>query len=242
LLALSEFSAETACGVRALIQGQRVRVGTPAWIGMAPHPSVAAWQGEGKTVVAVELAGQVLGALALADPLRPSSVAAVRLLAQRGVRVLMLTGDHPAAAAHIAAQAGIGDYRAQQRPQDKAEAIRQLQAAGQRVAMAGDGINDAPALAAADVGIAMGGGAEAAIEAADITLMHNDLMHVADAIRLSQATLGKIRQNLFFAFAYNALGIPLAALGYLSPALAGAAMAASSLSVVGNALLLRRWK
>lgn len=185
---------------------------------------------------------RLLGLLAIADTLRPGAVDAVKTLQQMGVQVIMLTGDNPSTAAAIASEAGITDYRAGLRPQDKAEAVVQLQAAGRKVAMLGDGVNDAPALAAADVSFAMGAGSDVAIETADITLMQGDVLHVADAIRLSRATLGKIRQNLFFAFIYNVLGIPLAALGMLNPVLAGAAMAMSSVSVVSNSLLLRRWK
>ncbi|MDP2694855.1 MAG: HAD-IC family P-type ATPase, partial [Gallionella sp.] len=142
----------------------------------------------------------------------------------------------------IAAQAGIAEFRAEVLPQDKAAQVQSFKTGGQLVGMAGDGINDAPALAAADVSFAMRSGSDIAIEAADITLMRNDLAGVADAISLSRATLRKIRQNLFFAFAYNVLGIPLAMLGMLSPVIAGAAMAMSSVSVVSNALLLKRWK
>jgi Cu+-exporting ATPase len=237
------FAEFVGSGVEAQLDGLGVvRVGTPAWLGIQDHPRVQVWSAEGKTVIAVAVDGLVIGLLALADPLRPSSREAVASLERLGVQVIMLTGDHPGAAERIAREAGISMFRAQLHPEDKAAAISALRQQGYRVAMAGDGINDAPALAAADVGIAMGGGAEVAIEAAAITLMHNDLLHLADAIRLSQATLRKIRQNLFFAFAYNCLGIPLAALGWLSPALAATAMAASSLSVVGNALLLKRWK
>ncbi len=154
----------------------------------------------------------------------------------------MLTGDKQATADAIAAEAGIAEVHASQRPQDKAAYIQHQQAAGRRVAMVGDGINDAPALAVADVSFAMGAGADIAIDTADVTLMHGNLQHLADALRLARATLGKIRQNLFFAFVYNVLGIPLAALGLLNPVLAGAAMALSSVSVVSNALLLRRWR
>ncbi|WP_157651354.1 HAD-IC family P-type ATPase, partial [Dechloromonas denitrificans] len=162
-------------------------------------------------------------------------------LRQRGIRVVMLTGDNALTAAAIAAEAGIVEFRAGVLPGDKAAVIGELKAAGVLVAMVGDGINDAPALAAADVSFAIGAGSDAAIEAADLTLIRSDLHGVADAIDLSAATLGKIRQNLFFAFIYNVLGIPLAALGLLNPVVAGAAMAMSSVSVVSNSLLLKRW-
>jgi Cu+-exporting ATPase len=154
----------------------------------------------------------------------------------------MLTGDNAATAAAIAAEAGIDEFRAGILPGDKAAALNAFKAEGVIVAMVGDGINDAPALAAADISFAMGAGSDAAIEAADMTLVRSDLNGAADAILLSRATLGKIRQNLFFAFIYNVLGIPLAAFGMLNPVVAGAAMAMSSVSVVSNSLLLRRWR
>ena len=193
------------------------------------------------TPVAVAADGRLLGVMGLADPLRASSKAAVARLQAMGLRVVMLTGDHPAAAARIAAEAGIAEFRAQVLPGDKAAAVEALRAEG-RVGMVGDGINDAPALAAADVSFAIGAGSDVAIEAADLTLVRSDLNSVADAIALSRATLGKIRQNLFFAFIYNIIGIPAAALGLLNPVIAGAAMAMSSVSVVSNSLLLRRWR
>jgi Cu+-exporting ATPase len=159
-----------------------------------------------------------------------------------GIRVIMLSGDNAATAQAIAHQVGIADFRAEVLPQDKAAHVQSFKAQGQLVGMVGDGINDAPALAAADVSFAMQSGSDIAIEAADITLMRNDLMSVVDAIDLSRVSLAKIRQNLFFAFGYNILGIPLAALGMLNPVIAGAAMAMSSVSVVSNALLLKRWQ
>jgi Cu+-exporting ATPase len=159
-----------------------------------------------------------------------------------GVEVVMLTGDNARTAAAVAAAAGIAHFEAEVLPGDKSRAIEKLKAGGKRVGMAGDGINDAPALAAADVSFAMGAGSDVAMETADVTLMRNDLASVPDAIALSRATLRKIRQNLFWAFIYNVLGIPLAALGFLNPVVAGAAMAMSSVSVVSNSLLLKRWR
>ncbi len=241
---VSEFRALPGQGVEAIIAGRRLRFGSPDWLADAPLPAekIAALQGQGKTVVVLAEAGRALALLAIADPLRETSRAAVARLKALGVRTVMLTGDNAKTAAAIAAQVGIDDIRAGISPADKADAINMLKAGGQGVAMAGDGINDAPALAAADVSFAMGAGSDAAIEAADVTLVKSDLRGVAEAIRLSRATLGKIRQNLFFAFIYNVLGIPLAALGMLNPVVAGAAMALSSVSVVSNSLLLRRWK
>ncbi|UTH74826.1 heavy metal translocating P-type ATPase [Chromobacterium sp. IIBBL 290-4] len=243
LLPVSGFSAEVGRGVAARIEGVgRVRVGVPAWIGEEAVTQAASLQAAGHTVIAVEADGGLLGLLSLADKIRPSSAAAVAALKRMGVEVLMLTGDNPATAASIAAEAGISQYRAEVRPEDKAAEVARWQKQGKVVAMLGDGVNDAPALAAADVSLAMGAGSDVAIETADITLMHGDLNHAVDAMRLSRATLRKIRQNLGFAFVYNALGIPLAALGMLNPVIAGAAMAASSVSVVSNSLLLRRWR
>ena len=184
----------------------------------------------------------MLGYFAVADQIRSSSMAAVRRLKSQGVTAIMLTGDNDGTASNIAREAGITQYRANVRPGDKAAQVRQLRATGSLVGMAGDGVNDAPALAAADVSFALSSGSDIAIEAADVTLMRNDLMSVADAVSLSRATVAKIRQNLFFAFVYNVLGIPLAAAGMLNPVIAGAAMALSSVSVVTNSLLLKRWR
>ncbi|MDH3282600.1 MAG: HAD-IC family P-type ATPase, partial [Gammaproteobacteria bacterium] len=167
---------------------------------------------------------------------------AVGKLKSMGIQVVMLTGDNTATAKAIADAAGVNQYKAQVLPGEKAAAVAEFKTQGRVVGMVGDGINDAPALAAADVSFAIGAGSDAAIEAADIALMRNDLLSVVDAISLSRATLRKIRQNLFFAFIYNVLGIPLAAAGMLNPVIAGAAMALSSVSVVSNSLLLRRWR
>jgi len=234
-------------GIRGDVGGQRVRAGSPAWFvleGLAVPPEAAMLQQQGRSIVAVAVGDEVLGLIGVADPLRASSRRAVGRLQRLGVEVVMLTGDNAGTAAAIAREAGITRYEAEVLPGDKAAAVNHLKTGngGRRVGMAGDGINDAPALAAADVSFAMGAGSDVAMQAADVTLMRDDLNGVADAISLSRATLAKIRQNLFFAFIYNVLGIPLAVFGLLNPVFAGAAMAASSVSVVGSSLLLRNWK
>jgi Cu+-exporting ATPase len=201
-------------------------------------------QAEGRTVsflAALGKAPRLLGLLAFGDAPKAGAAAAVRRLAAMGVRTVMLSGDNRRSAGAVAAALGITELRAEVLPEDKARIVGELKSAG-RVAMVGDGINDAPALAAADVGIAMGSGTDVAMHAAGITLMRGDPGLVADAIDVSRRTTTKIWQNLFWAFFFNAIGIPLAALGYLSPVIAGAAMAMSSVTVVTNALLLRRWK
>ncbi|MBS3916669.1 MAG: copper-translocating P-type ATPase [Sulfuritalea sp.] len=233
-------------GLTAALDGEEYALGSPAFLaeqGVAvPEALLAPLANSGKSVVAVSRGLTLLGLLGVADQLRPTSRAAVARLKAQGVEVVMLTGDNAATAAAIAREAGIERFEAEVLPQDKAAAIARLKAGGKRVGMVGDGINDAPALAAADVSFAIGGGSDVALEAADVTLMKSDLLSAVDAIDLSRATLSKIRQNLFFAFIYNVLGIPLAAMGYLNPVIAGAAMALSSVSVVSNSLLLRRWK
>ncbi|MEN6629239.1 MAG: heavy metal translocating P-type ATPase, partial [Sulfuricella sp.] len=244
--AITGFSSITGKGVQGEIGIRLCWLGSPAFFieqGLkTDEAAIVSLQREGKTVIAVGDQQGVQGYLAIADTLRASSAHAVARLQAMGIEVVMLTGDNQATAQAIAAQAGVNRYLAEVLPQDKAAEIHKLKSLGEAVGMAGDGINDAPALAAADVSFAIGSGADVAIEAADITLMRNDLASVADAIDLSRATLRKIRQNLFFAFIYNVLGIPLAALGMLSPVIAGAAMAMSSVSVVSNSLLLKRWK
>ncbi|SCY44178.1 Cu+-exporting ATPase [Nitrosospira sp. Nl5] len=247
---VSDFAAVAGSGIIAGIDGMKYILGSPKFLrehgASIDNNSIAVLQSEGKTVVGVAVLSngtvEVLGYLAIADRLRGTSAQAVRRLQSMGIEVIMLTGDNAATAAAIAKQAGITAYRAEVPPQDKAAEIKKMKVSGKFIGMAGDGINDAPALAAADVSFAIGGGSDVAIEAADITLMRDDLMSVADAISLSRATLGKIRQNLFFAFIYNVLGIPLAAIGLLNPVIAGAAMAMSSVSVVSNSLLLKRWR
>jgi Cu+-exporting ATPase len=243
---VDKFEAAPGRGIAGVVGRVDVRVGTLRYmreLGISfDEQRFASLQAEGKTVVAVAAQGRPAGIIAIADQLRPNSRGAVSALAAMGVEVIMLTGDNAATGAAIARQAGIEHYEAEVLPDAKAERIAALKRAGKIVGMAGDGINDAPALAAADVSFAIGAGSDIAIDTADVTLMRNDLLGVVDAIRLSRASLGKIRQNLFFAFVYNVLGIPLAAAGMLNPVIAGAAMALSSVSVITNSLLLRRWK
>jgi Cu+-exporting ATPase len=246
LLPVTDFREETGAGVQGRIADETCRLGSPDFIRRQniafSDELLTPLQTAGKSVIALARGAQLLGFIALADQLRDSSRPAVARLQSMGLKVVMLSGDQPATAQTIARQAGIAEFRAQVRPEDKAAVVESYRQAGHKVGMVGDGINDAPALAAADIGFAMKSGSDIALEAADITLMRNDLNSVADAISLSRATLKKIRQNLFFAFAYNVLGIPLAAAGLLNPMIAGGAMALSSVSVVSNALLLKRWQ
>ncbi|MEN6587021.1 MAG: copper-translocating P-type ATPase, partial [Sulfuricella sp.] len=246
LPSVENFQSISGKGVTGVIAQKPSHLGSPALmleLALTPDDALLQnMQAQGKTVVCVAQGSALLGYLAIADRLRDSSPHAVARLQAMGIEVVMLTGDNRATAQAIADQAGIRNYCAEVLPRNKAEEVEKLKARGTIVGMVGDGINDAPALAAADVSFAIGAGSDVAIEAADITLMRNDLTSVADAISLSRATLGKIRQNLFFAFIYNILGIPLAALGMLNPVIAGAAMAMSSVSVVSNSLLLKRWK
>lgn len=238
-------------GVRGRVAGRLLLLGEPAWLaaqGLADAVEQAAGLASaGRTVVGLAEQSDTgrlrpLAWYTFADRLRLDSAAAIERLKRIGVQVVMLTGDNAATAAAIAQAAGIAEVRAQVRPQDKAAIVATLKAEGRIVGMAGDGINDAPALAAADVSFAMRSGADIALEAADITLMRNDLGSVADALALSRTVMRKIRLNLFLAFFYNVLALPLAAMGYLSPIIAGAAMALSSVSVVSNALLLKGWR
>jgi P-type Cu+ transporter len=215
----SAFTAETGHGVRAVIAGREVVVGRPG--------------------VSITVDGAPAGTIEIADVNKPEAAEAVRKLRDMGLEVWLITGDRRAAAEAAAREAGIEHVLAEVLPEQKVIHIRKLQAAGKRVAMVGDGINDAPALAQADLGIAMGSGTDVAMEAGDVTLMRGDLRSVAEAIELSRRTMRIIRQNLFWAFAYNTIGIPVAALGLLSPMLASAAMALSSVTVVTNSLRLR---
>ncbi len=231
IAAIGDFVNDPGTGVRAVVDGVAVEV-------------TRAGDSDGRTSVAVGWEGHRRGLIRLADTVKPGSAAAVAELAAMGITPILLTGDAPAVAARVAAEVGIapGDVIAGVLPAQKADAVAGLQAAGRRVAMVGDGINDSVALATADIGMAMGTGADAAIEAGDITLVRGDLRTVPTALRLSAATLRIIKQNLGWAFGYNAAAIPLAALGLLNPMIAGAAMALSSVLVVANSLRLRRFR
>jgi Cu+-exporting ATPase len=231
-------------GLQGDVDGRRVQLGSVTWMEQKgwSAPEADALAQAGRSIVAVVTDDMLLGFIGIADPLRASSRAAVARLNRLGIEVVMLTGDNTGTAKAVAQQAGITHFEAEVLPGDKAATVNKFRGAGRLVGMAGDGINDAPALAAADVSFAMAAGSDVAMQAADVTLMRDDLNGVADAISLSRATLSKIRQNLFFAFIYNVLGIPLAALGMLNPVIAGAAMAMSSVSVVSNSLLLKNWK
>jgi Cu+-exporting ATPase len=246
LLPATEFEATSGLGVRARIEGRVLFLGSPRFVadkGIAiDDDAVRQLAVTGATAIVLADEHRALGVIGIADEVRPGSAAAIAQLKAMNIDVIMLTGDNKATAAAVAATLGVDRFRAEVLPGDKAAEVGRLKQSGHLVAMAGDGINDAPALAAADVSFAIGAGSDIAIESADITLMRSDLMGVVDAIRLSHSTLKKIRQNLFFAFFYNVLGIPLAALGLLNPVIAGAAMALSSVSVVTNSLLLKRWK
>jgi Cu+-exporting ATPase len=237
-------------GMEAVVDGQTLKFGSQrmmdeAWLDTTVFAAEAALlrtQGRSLSFLADISAHRVLGMIAFGDALKPTAKSAIATLRARGIRTVMLTGDN-AGSAHVAANAlGIDEVIADILPGDKATAIARLKQGGRVVAMVGDGVNDAPALAAADVGIAMSTGTDVAMQAAGITLMRGDPGLVADAIDISRRSYAKIRGGLFWAFIYNLVGIPLAAMGMLNPMLAGAAMALSSVSVVSNALLLRRWK
>lgn len=226
------FANEAGSGVRGTVDGVEYELG---------RPTGDVHVGAGETVVELRRSGAVLGHLAVADSIKPTSVEAIRRLRALDLEPVLLTGDNEVTARSVADAVGIDVVHAGVMPADKVDVVTELQHAGKNVAMVGDGVNDAAALAQADLGIAMGSGTDAAIQASDLTLIRNDLMSAADAIRLSRRTLGTIKGNLFWAFAYNVLAIPLAMSGRLSPAIAGAAMAFSSVFVVSNSLRLKRF-
>jgi Cu+-exporting ATPase len=231
---VTEFRNLPGSGVTAVLDGVSYEIGRPT----GPIDVSA-----GETVVELRRSdGEVLGRLAVADAVKATSAAAIEGLRSLGLSPVLLTGDNEPTARSVAAQVGIDDVRAEVMPADKVAVVSELQAAGKVVAMVGDGVNDAAALAQADLGIAMGSGTDVAIEASDLTLVRDDLGSAVDAIRLSRRTLATIKGNLFWAFAYNVLAIPLAMTGRLSPAIAGAAMAFSSVFVVTNSLRLRRFR
>ncbi|RZJ20032.1 MAG: HAD family hydrolase, partial [Haliea sp.] len=247
----AQLHAVAGRGMAAVVTGRELRLGSTRWmeeleVELGPMADRAkALQSEGRTVswvADVTGAPKLLGLLAFGDTVKATAALAVRSLREQGVRSVLVTGDNPGSAAAVAALLGIDEVRAEVLPEEKANIVAALRQDGSTVAMVGDGINDAPALAAADVGIAMATGTDVAMHAAAVTLMRGNPALVADAIDISRRTYRKIRQNLFWAFFYNVVGIPLAAFGLLSPVIAGAAMAFSSVSVVTNALMLRRWK
>lgn len=251
-----DFASVTGGGVSGDCDGKKVQVGKPAFLldagvtGMAPLIERAKpLQAEGQTVIFAAVDGRAAGIVAVADPIKSTTAEAVAALKEMGIKIVMVTGDNKLTAESVARRLKLDDFAAEMEPEGKINRVRQMRETGEHVAMAGDGVNDAPALAHADVGIAMGTGTDVAIQSAGITLVKGDLRGIAKAMSLSRATMRNIRQNLFFAFVYNALGIPIAAgLLYpffgllLSPMLAGAAMSLSSVSVITNALRLRRLK
>jgi Cu+-exporting ATPase len=252
---MAEFEAVTGMGVKGVISGKEVALGNTKMmraLGLDPKPhakAADALRTKGKTAMFVVIGGKLAGIVAVADPIKETTLTALDALRAEGLRIVMVTGDNARTASAIAETLGIDDVRADVLPDEKARIVKELQSEGAKVAMAGDGVNDAPALAQADVGIAMGTGADVAIESAGITLLKGDLNGIVRARRLSEATMRNIKQNLFFAFAYNAVGVPIAAgilypvFGLLlSPMIAAAAMSASSVSVIGNALRLRTVK
>jgi P-type E1-E2 ATPase len=248
-----DFDSPIGKGVTGTVAGRRLVIGNRRIMSEAGidtgslDSSADEMRREGATVIFVAIDGKAAGILAIADPIKPTTPAAVAALKAAGIRVIMLTGDNATTARAVAQKLGIADVEAEVLPEDKGKVVARLRQLGRVVAMAGDGVNDAPALAAADVGIAMGTGTDVAMESAGVTLLKGDLGGIVRARQLSAATMSNIRQNLFFAFVYNAAGVPVAAgvlypmLGLLlSPIIAAAAMALSSVSVIGNALRLRR--
>jgi Cu+-exporting ATPase len=249
LAAVEAFTSREGLGVEGLVDGHALVVGRPALLAdwalhLPPALDVArrAAEARGQTAIAAGWDGQATAIFVVADTVKDSSADAVASLKALGLRPVLLTGDNVTTARAVADEVGIDEVIAEVLPGDKADVIRRLQAEGHVVAMVGDGVNDAPALAQADLGLSIGTGTDVAIEASDLTLVSGDLRAAADAIRLSRATLRTIKQNLSWAFAYNVAAIPLAAVGLLNPVIASLAMVFSSVSVVSNALRLRRFK
>ena len=244
------FSSAQGMGVKGRVEGREISVGRISWmreellatLPVELLPRVHDAELKGHTVVAVSVDGHIRGALIVSDTIKPTSKRAIQEFKSLGLRPVLLTGDNDAAARAVGKEVGIDEVVSRVMPADKVAVVQRLQSEGRVVAMVGDGVNDAAALAAADLGLAMGTGTDVAIEAADVTLVRGDLRAAADAIRLSRATLRTIKGNLFWAFAYNVAALPLAALGYLNPMIAGAAMAGSSVFVVTNSLRLRRFR
>ncbi|HYM14274.1 MAG TPA: heavy metal translocating P-type ATPase [Dehalococcoidia bacterium] len=246
LPAAGDFVSVTARGVIATVDGKRVVAGNVRLmedegiaLDAAARDDLDRLERSGRTVIVTAIDGRVAGVIGIADEVKQNAPRAIEALHNLGLRVVMMTGDNERAAASVAAAVGVREYRAGARPEDKLDLVRSLQAEGLSVAMVGDGVNDAPALAQADIGIAMSTGTDVAIEAGDITLLHGDISKVAEAIALSRNTLTTIKQNLLWAFGYNVIAIPIAALGLLNPIIAGGAMAFSSVSVMTNSLRLR---
>ena len=244
----ADFEAIPGFGIRANVDGNDLLVGTRRLMDRYRInvgkilPRMKELEAQGKTAMLISVNGKYAGLLAVADTIKQTSKAAIKRLKQMNLDVIMITGDNQQTAEAIGRQAGIDHIIAEVLPDGKADAVKKLQQKGKKVAMVGDGINDAPALALADIGMAIGTGTDIAMEAADITLIRGDLQAIADSILISRKTITNIKQNLFWAFGYNTLGIPIAAIGLLAPWLAGAAMAFSSVSVVLNALRLQRLK
>ncbi|TLS51253.1 copper-translocating P-type ATPase [Paenibacillus antri] len=242
------FEAIPGYGVKAVVEGKTLLIGTRRLMekyaveAAGAYGTMADFENAGKTAMLVAIDGRYAGIVAVADTIKETSKDAVRRLKEMGIQVIMITGDNERTAKAIAAEVGIDHVRAEVLPEGKAEEVKKLQAEGKTVAMVGDGINDAPALATANIGMAIGTGTDVAMEAADVTLMRGDLSSIPDAISMSRKTMSNIKQNLFWALGYNTIGIPIAAVGLLAPWVAGAAMALSSVSVVLNALRLQRAK
>jgi Cu+-exporting ATPase len=244
-----KFQAEPGLGVSGVVHGKTIRLGRSAYAGEKAVPDILKKREQeallrGESVIYLSADNRVLGLMSFGDTIKKEAADVIRCLRERKIETFIMTGDHEKAALSIGQQLGIPSERILSRvqPSEKADKIKELQRKGWVVAMAGDGINDAPALATAHIGMAMGNGTDVAMETGDIVLMRGDLRTVLAALDLSRLTIKKIKQNLFWAFAYNTLGIPLAALGFLQPLIAGAAMAFSSVSVVTNSLSMRRAK